>query len=242
MNKINILIISTLFCCACNNEAPKQEEQPLADTVTTEIPPHTIAGPVIEGTYVVDDYPITDDMLSDSAYSHFLISGNLKVFDQAWFSNDSLGQLIVISLATDYYHMDISHFYTRDIMSLLDYLNLSFVNKADNIATKKEIEKDWHGFVKQAKKAGSEYFTTNKGVTLGDSLHKIMNIYGLPDSTSIKNDITRYQWTYNGIDPEFWDTTIPKSRPLAKESIGHSIVMLFKNDKLIAQILHNEIP
>lgn len=248
MNNIKILIPFILLCSACNNEPPKQE-QAIQDTAThAERQPDTsdrflfenIDTPMAEGTYIVDDYPITEEMLRENKYN--LSSGDLTNFEQLWFINDSLQQLIIITIGTDYYRMGVSHFYIHDALQLMDQLNLNFQNKAHNAATKKEIAKDWDGFVKQAKNTASAYFTSNKDIKLGDSLQKIIRIYGLADSTSTKNGITRCQWTYNGDTPVDWDSTLPAERPIAKNSFGHGIVMLFKDDKLVAQVLFNDIP
>ncbi len=239
MNKINILILLLLVCSGCSNESPKQEPQ-LKDTIQKEVVQDRFVAPEIVGTYIVDDYPFTDDMLRENKYN--LSSGNLSSFEQMWFINDSLQQLIIISIGTDYFRMGVSHCYTKDALKLIEYLNIYFQNKEGNAATKKEIEHAFDGFLKQTKRIGSENFITNKGIKLGDSLQKILNIYGLPDSSSAKNSIDRYQWTYNGDTHVYWDTTLPTERPVAKNSFGHSVVMLFKDDKLIAQILLNDIP
>lgn len=92
-----------------------------------------------------------------------------------------------------------------------------------------------------AGKTSQHYFKTKKGFQLGDPKAKATGAYGKPDRCTVARGIEHCQWKYAG---DFTDATSKSktAKPLAKDSYGYSVSMFFKNDKLIAMILINDIP
>ena len=193
--------------------------------------------------FVVDDYPITNTLLADKTSnnsSYKKQSGKTYSYDKAWFSNDTLKQTLVYELYTDYHRIVTYHFYNNDIPN--DLINrMELHNDGGELASEKQKLNDFSGFLKQTTKINSTYFITDKGFRLGDIKQKVIDNYGKPDKSSTSNGIERLEWDFIGDEFYDWKTDL-KGKPLAKDSFGHQIVMYFKNNKLIGQILHNDIP
>jgi len=193
-------------------------------------------------TFEVDDYPVTNKMFQDkrSNNSNFnLKSGQTISFDKVWFSNDTLNQTLVFELYTDYHRILTYHFYNNEIQySLINRMEL--IN-GEELASEKQKLKDFNGFLKQSTKINSSYFVTNKGFKLGDTKQKAIDIYGIPDNQITENGVEKLEWLFVG--DSFYDSkTDLKGKPLADNSFGHQITMYFRNEKLIGQILFNQIP
>ena len=109
------------------------------------------------------------------------------------------------------------------------------------LATQQLKQKYFKGLISTATKTGSKYFTTNKGFKLGDSKQKAFGIYGAPDKMSTENGVEALEWNFTG-DLLYDNKTDLKGKPLAKENYGHQIIMMFRRNKLIAVVLHNDIP
>lgn len=194
-------------------------------------------------TLVVDDFPISDDMISDQNNSKFQLkksSGETYSFDKVWFGNKKLDQNLVIEMYTDFHRLVIFQFYTRDIPpDLLDRMELH--TKGGEIAPNKQKLKDIEALLVQSTEIDSKYFTSNKGIQLGLSKQKILEIYGNPDQVIMQNGIEKSEWNFKG-DILYNKSKSSGNDDVAKDSYGHQIIMYFKNAKLVAQILYNEIP
>lgn len=203
-------------------------------------------------TLVVDDYPVTVDMLRTSGW-HNVHNGNLQSYDMAWFKNDTLKQVLAVYLATDYHHFYTFHFYANNIPAdLLSGLPIIYGHDT-TIAGRQAYEQAqatlpqkqccMQGFIDSANVIATKYFTTQKGFKLGDTKDKAVRMYGLPDSVSTTQGLQKCQWFYRG------DIIAEEDRPLyiqanrvARNSFGHTITMYFKNEKLVAMVLFNDIP
>jgi hypothetical protein len=167
-------------------------------------------------------------------------SGQTFSYDRVWFSNDTLKQILVFELYTDYHRMVTYHFYTNDIpIDLISRMELH-IDGGDPASEKQKLN-DFGGFLKQTTKINSSYFITDKGFRLGDTKQKAIETYGNPDKQTITDGIEKLEWDFIG--NELYDgKTDLKGKPLADNSFGHQILMYFRNGKLTGQILFNDIP
>ena len=235
-----LTFILTLGLFSCNgkteNSATKNENV-LSDIQVVVSIPDTIK------KFVVDDYPVTDEMLADKTSSNSSYkkqSGQTFSYDKAWFSNDTLKQPLVFELYTDYHRLVTYHFLDNDIPTdLINRMELHI--DGGELASDKQKLKDFSGFLKQTTKINSSYFITDKGLRLGDTKQKAVETYGNPDKQTITDGIEKLEWLFIG-DTSYDGKTDLKGKPLADNSFGHQILMYFRNGKLIGQILHNDIP
>jgi hypothetical protein len=235
-----LTFILTLGLFSCNgkteNSATKNENV-LSDIQVVVSIPDTIK------KFVVDDYPVTNEMLADKTSSNSSYkkqSGQTFSYDKAWFSNDTLKQTLVFELYTDYHRLVTYHFLDNDIPTdLINRMELHIYG--GELASDKQKLKDFSGFLKQTTKINSSYFITDKGLRLGDTKQKAVETYGNPDKQTITDGIEKLEWLFIG-DTSYEGKTDLKGKPLADNSFGHQILMYFRNGKLIGQILHNDIP
>ncbi|MGB6093697.1 MAG: hypothetical protein WBF83_08050 [Moheibacter sp.] len=249
LQTLTILISFGLLSCNNNRtETTVKSENVKADSVLmdTAIKSQQQSAFGISDTierFVVDDYPITNTMLADKTSnnsSYKKQSGQTYSYDKAWFSNDTLKQTLVFELYTDYHRMVTYHFYNNDIPTdLINRMELHV--EGGELASENQKLKDFNGFLKQTTKINATNFITDKGFRLGDSKQKAIDNYGKPDKQSMSNGIEKIEWEFIG-DTFYDGKTDLKSKPLAKDSYSHQVVMYFKNGKLIGQILHNDIP
>lgn len=249
LQTLTILISFGLLSCNNNKTTTTiKNENMKVDSVTSDtiLKPKQKNNVVISDTIKrleVDDYPLTNKLfLSQSESNQYLElkSGTIISHDKAWFCNDTLNQILVFELYTDYHRLVTYHFYKNDIpIEIINRIELH--TKVGDTATNKQKQNDFNGLVKQAISISSKYFTTEKGFRLGDTKQKAIDIYGSPDKKIVNNGIEKIEWEFIG--DEFYDgKTNLNGKPLAKNSFGHSIAMYFKNGKLIGQILFNHIP
>jgi hypothetical protein len=203
---------------------------------------------------VVDDYPITDEMLKDktSNISTYLKQvGDIYSLEKAWFTNDRLKQTLVFQLYTDFHRMEIYHFHNADIpKSIVEKMELSIAEgKFKNIFNSATIEQkfnSFNGFIQLSEKIGENYFTTRNGIKLGSDKNELLKIYDNPDSTLTEQDFEVLKWSFTGdynLTGDFASTTIKDLSKItvAKNSFGHIVTAYFKNNKLVAQIIENDI-
>ena len=195
-------------------------------------------------SFIVDDFPVTNKMLSEA---HAIMTKEIIDSEGAWFSNDTLNQTLVFVTYTDYHRLITYHFLNSDIpkgiierMQLNDRLKDGSFGLGD-IASYKQKQNNFKGFIAQAKKISETYFTSKKGFKLGDSKEKALDVYGNPDSILIKNGVEKYEWDFIG-DAFYCDTMDLKGKPLARNNYGHQIILFYRDNKLIGLILHNDIP
>jgi hypothetical protein len=252
MTTLQTLTIAISFgLLSCNNnrtETTVKNENVKVDssTIDSTLKPQQQTTIVISDTikrFVVDDYPVPNYMLADKTSnnsSYKKQSGQTYSYDKAWFSNDTLKQTLVFELYTDYHRMVTYHFYSNDIPTdLINRMELHI--DGGELASEKQKLKDFSGFLKQTTIINSTNFITDKGFRLGDTKQKAIDNYGKPDKQSMSNGIEKIEWEFIG-DTFYDGKTDLKSKPLAKDSFGHQVIMYLKNGKLIGQILHNDIP
>jgi len=195
--------------------------------------------------FIVDDFPVTDKMFerevktrdSDAGIRR---SGMVESSDKAWFTNDSLHQTLVFDLYTDYMRMGIFLFDNNNIPGEL--IKIMELNTLDgSLASEKQKEKSLKGFIRQARRIRSKYFTSDKGIRLGIGRAAVLKAYGRPDKTSRKDALETLEWNFIG-DEDIDDKGVPKGRRVAANSFGHQITAFIQDDKLIGLILHNDIP
>lgn len=242
--RLIIAFTAGLFSCTGNDATNKDAGKIYTDTVT-KIQADTTNASDIDTfkRFVVDDFPVTDDMLEDKAgnNSSFLQkSGDIQSLDKVWFTNDTLKQVLIFELATDKHRMAIFNFYKNDIpKDLINRMELS--TDSGDTASLQQKQKNFKGFINSAIKINQPYFTTNKGFHLGDNKQKILAVYGNPDVKTTNDDIEMFEWDFIG-DLLYDGRANLKGKPLAKDNYGHQATMFFRNDKLIAVIFHNDIP
>lgn len=190
---------------------------------------------------IPDDYPVTNTMFERdyTEKNREPKSGSIYSFDKLWYRNDSLKEVLVFELYTDYYRNIIFHFKSNDIpKDLIKEMDLTTEEREP--AGEKLKEKYFPGFIKLAHKISSKYLRTNKGFRLGDSKGKAIKTYGKPDKISDKEGIEKCEWYYVG--DSFYDPKKDAGKKIALSSYDHQMSMFFRNNILIAIILHNEIP
>ena len=189
-------------------------------------------------TFIVDDYPITENMLKKRK-SEIKING-LATSDQVWFTNKNLNQTIIIYIYTDYHRVRISHFKNDEILKQV-IEGLEFNTENGGLATFQQKEKSINSFIEKANEIPSKYFYSDKGMHIGTKKSWAIHIYGNPHKYQKINNYEIFIWEFVG------DITINKhitikNKVFAKNSFGHQITMIFKNGKLIGHILYNAIP
>jgi hypothetical protein len=191
--------------------------------------------------FVVDDYPVTNEMLAHSSNKNLIIKiGDTFSNDRIWFGNKSIKQTLVFELYADYHRMMTYHFYSENVPSEL-IKEMAFWVKSGDYASDEQIIKDFPGFIEQAKDIKSVYFRSKKGFKLGDLKQNAINIYGQSYKNHESDGIEVLEWDFIG--DEAIDTKADiKGKRIAKDSFGHHIVMYFKEGKLVGQILINDIP
>ena len=227
---------------SCNNvETKSKSETVITDTShkKPKIENKTIVSDTIK-RFVVDDYPITDNMFGRDINGREINSGKLRSLDKVWFSNDTLRQILIIELYTDNHRMLTYHFYNNNIPTEL-IKRIEFNVEGGDTASNAQKLKDFSGFLSKTQKINSNYFTTDKGIKLGDNIDKVLKIYDKPDKIETTNGIEEYYWEFIG-DILYDGKTDLKGKPLAKDNFGHQTTMFFKNKKLIGLIFHNDIP
>ncbi|MDL2313104.1 hypothetical protein LJC68_09535 [Bacteroidales bacterium OttesenSCG-928-B11] len=232
-----ILALGLFSCNGKTESSATKNENVLSDTQVVVSIPDTIK------KFVVDDYPVTNEMLADKASnnsSYKKQSGQTFSCDKAWFSNDTLKQTLVFELYTDYHRFVTYHFLDNDIPTdLINRMELHI--GGGELASDKQKLKDFSGFLKQTTKINSSCFITDKGFRLGSTKQKAVETYGNPDKQTITDGIEKLEWLFIG-DASYDAKADLKGKPLAANSFGHQILMYFRNGKLIGQILHNDIP
>lgn len=191
-----------------------------------------------------DDYPVTNEMFKGNYGEK--TSGEIVSLDKAWFTNDTLKQTLVFELYTDYHRLVIYQFYNDTIPGgLVDRveLNVETNPRSFGIASSNQKQRYFKGFIKSGNKISQRYFTTLKGFSLGDKNEKAINIYGKPDVQTVSDGFEKCEWKFKG-DITQAETGIKtkSNKPIAKNSFGYSVTMFFKNEKLMAMIIHNAIP
>lgn len=178
-----------------------------------------------------DSYPVSDSMLK---YTE-LRSGDLISVDNAWFTNDTLGQTLVINLYTDYHRLSICHFYNNRVPDeILDDLEVS---EADgDMAGISAVKEALPGFITQSEPVSKQFFVSGKGFQLGDHKQRVLAAYGTPDTSYIHKGLETCIWRYAG-DKEAADNS---GKALAANSYGYTVKTYYRNDSLEGMVLRND--
>jgi hypothetical protein len=192
--------------------------------------------------FEVDGYPITNEMLEcdNKIGIREIKNKNIISLDKVWFTNDSLNQTIVFEMYTDGFRVAIFHFNNNDIPDAL-IKKIELHKTYGDLASSTQKLENFKGFIPLAKKIKSTYFKSNKGVELGDSKEKVLNLYGKPNTILSSNGLDEYSWEFIG-DLLYDGKSNLNGKPLAKDNFGHKATMYFKENKLVALSLYNDIP
>jgi len=241
------LLLNTIICIlvllvSCDNGLKHSEKLTSSDTVPQTSPPiqpeHKITDSIQR--FIVDDYPVTDEMFGFVDNAREIKSGPIRSLDKAWFSNDTLSQTLVFELYTDFHRSGTFHFFNNPApKEIIERIELH--TDEGEIASEKPKEKFFKGFLYAAKRISRSYFTSNKELKLGDRIENALKIYGKPDKITVSNHVKTYEWNFAG-DILYDGKTDLMGKPLAKDNYGHQVLMFFENDKLIGIILFNDIP
>jgi len=194
--------------------------------------------------FIPDDFPVTNKMFAREMKTRdsdagIRKSGMVESSDKAWFANDSLDQTLVVDLYTDYMRVGYFLFDNNNIQKeLIKIMELNTLDGA--VASDKQKEKSLKGFIRQARRIRSKYFTSDKGISLGVEKEKVIKAYGRPDKTSRTGNLAALEWNFLGDDDI--EKGVPKGSRVAADSFGHHITAFFQGDKLVALILENDIP
>jgi hypothetical protein len=204
---------------------------------------------------IVDDYPVTNEMLKDktsNSSTYLKQVGEVYSLEKVWFTNERLKQTLVFQLYTDYHRMVTYHFMNTDIpKSIVEKMELNIAEgKFKNMFSSATIEQkknSFDGFINLSEKIDEKYFKTQKGIKLGADKTDLIKLYDTPDSTLTEKAFEVLKWTFTGdysLTGDFASTETKdlKKKTVAKESFGHIVTAYFKDNKLIAQIIENDIP
>jgi len=186
--------------------------------------------------YRDDDYPITDEMLSeyhDADYTRHVILPDPTAF----LRNEKLNQVILVMLYTDYYRSEIDHFYADSIPDDLLKLYSEFV-RINNL--KADVKSKLKSLIQTAREAPPQYFRTNAGFALGKTSEEAMRVYGVPTKKEKKGDFVIFNWELHGTvsHPE----KVPDNRILKNREFGFKLRIKFVQDKAVHIKMINEIP
>lgn len=237
----SIIICLVLFSCSQgknqsvlqNLDSSVQQNRIPIDNSNKEDTVQNESFPYREGTFIVDNYPITDKMLKENRQKMVKddLSSNLELF----VSNDKK-EFLAFELYTDYHRMLTYHFKTDEITNILDRIELG-----RNHADENDKQKYFQKLISKSKPADFEKFISNKGIQIGLDKKKLIEIYGISHKQEVAEKVEILKWEFIG-DILYDGKTELNGKPLAKDNYGHQVTIFLKNGKVIGQILHNEIP
>lgn len=193
-------------------------------------------------TFVVDDFQISEETIRKEPIK--TESNNLQAFDQVWFKNKNSNQILIYNLYTDFHKINILLFDVKNINdSILNHIH--FNRKNGDLASLVEKKEALNSFIEKAKKIDASFFESNNKIKIGISKQFALSIYNKPDIQDKNNDFEILKWEYYGDEylkeyPE--EINLNNNKKVAKNSFGHRIEMIFKENKLIFMNLYNDIP
>lgn len=212
INRATIGIVFTLFTVTVQSQ---QEIKHSKDTLSK---------------IITDDYPITDSMLTHNTG---------KCGDYCWFKNEELNQTIAIVLYTDYHRLCVFHFHSNIVNPyILELMEMNTTN--GDIANDDEKIIIANSNINKAEKISAKYFTSKKGVDLGSQMRKSVTLYGAPLKREVRDDFEILSWKFDG--DILNDASTVEGKPLAENSYGYEVVMVFKKEKLVGQAILNNVP
>lgn len=175
-----------------------------------------------------DDFNISDEKINDN---------RTKNSEYVHFSNNVLKQSLLLQLYTDNFRLKYILFNDTDIPKDLEkdisnyYINQGILGPKNEKKAEKRVE------------ISKNLFTTVHGIHLGDSLDQIIKYKDLADSINNSDDgVIRYEWNYEGDAEGRIIGKTKNRRPRIKNSFGQKTVMYFRDGKLLALAINNEIP
>lgn len=137
----------------------------------------------------LDDYPVTDSMFyNDGAIEE----GGVYSYSN-WFTNDSIKQTLVFELYTDKHRIYTYHFMNNNFPNYL-IKNLPFQFSENQTFNQEKLQYTFPKFIERSKRISQFYFTTKKGLILGQLKHNVLINYGTPNSKEIIHNIEKYTW------------------------------------------------
>lgn len=187
-----------------------------------------------------DFFEIPDQLLAyPGKDGYVIVYDDVQAIDEVWLRNDALGMVLIAGMYTDGFITGYTCFYKQAVPDLiLSELELIQNGEMAQLAEKRRALK---GIMDQAKPAANTSFTSKKGFRLGERNKQLaMRTYGRPDSVVQNNGYEICHWHFEGDMPRLG---VPQtSRPLARNSYGFSVKLIYRNERLIAMHLGNEIP
>ena len=229
-----LVLINLIVLSSCQESYPKEKKNDInSDSTIFKSNQNKVPLPDTTQFVIPDDYAITNKMLEKKYY----INGKSFSEEFVWFTNDTLNQSLIFELYTDYHRLSVTHILNNDIPEALFEKVLHATESDYKQANKGSITLK----IKSADKINSRYFISEKGFQLGDMKQNAIKIYSQPDTIIKFNDSEMYSWDFFGdsLPPEEKRNS---NKPFAKESFGYHVKMFFRNNRLIAMTLHNEIP
>lgn len=255
-------IILLLFFSACNDTPGKKKENnaPPAEKATgeTQTPPFFITDSVItscnnvntrnikplgkKGLFTTDNFLLPQDTLRQYYRTNNTVH-DYHYGDAGWFVSDTLQQTLIISIATDLYRMKMFVFSWKECPdTLLQEVNIYHNDEmVSSIANTQEVKKVLPWFIEAAAKMPSRFFTTERGLQLGDCKEEALAIYGKPHELHRMGSIDQLVWKYEGY-MDGANEKLSRRQPVANDSYGHTVTMYFRNNRLIALSIFNDIP
>jgi hypothetical protein len=211
------------------HDTPARIQEPLDDTVNI---PSSIK------SFDVDFFPVTNEMFKK--YATKIKDGYQFTDEYVWFSNKATNQTLVFELYTDFHRLWAYNFLNDKVSTLL-------LTRMEVITPEKQSPKYISDLISSANEIDLRYFTTDKGFRLGDNMEKAIQQYGEPDKRYKKGLFYIYEWDFIG-DIDYESRTFHKEKinlkdkPLARDSFGHEIIMVFQNNQLVGMAFNNFIP
>jgi|SRR5688572_2377922 len=250
MNTPLFIVFSVaLALCSCKNNASSKEtahKDHLDTTKTAKDSPvrnqrsvdDTIKISSSIKLFDVDFFPVTDEMFKK--YATTIKDGYQYTAEYVWFSHKATDQILVFELYTDFHHLWAYNFLDDKVSTLL-------LNRMEVHTPEKQSSKYISDLISSANEIDLKYFTTDKGFRLGDKVEKAIQQYDKPDKRYKKGHFDIYEWDFMG-DIDYESRTFHKEKinlkdkPLARNSFGHEIIMVFQNNQLVGMAFHNFIP
>ncbi len=187
---------------------------------------------------VPDDYPVTNEQLR---IHPTIVIGEIVSLDKAWFKSNSSEDVLIFELYTDLHRLQTFHFNTKEIPEhLLNELELhTLVNNAYMTIGLNEKKIHVTEFADSAKIVDASYFDTKKGFSIGTKKEMFLECYGDPAQCFNAEAYEICIWRFDG---DRNDAGTNPGKPLAENSFGYNVTAYFKERKLIAMILFNNIP
>ena len=244
---IVFLVTLTLYSCKDNTSSKKLRQEVRVDTTkTTHDTPASIQEPLDDTVKIpssiklfnIDFFPVTNEILKK--YATKIKDGYQYTDEYVWFSNKATNQTLVFELYTDFHRLWAYNFLNDKVSTLL-------LNRMEVHIPEKQSTKYIRDIISSANEIDLKYFTTNKGFKLSDKMEKAIQQYGKPDKKYKKDYFDIYEWNFIG-DTHYESRTFHKQKtnlkdkPLARDSFGHQIILVFQNNQLVGMAFHNFIP